>query len=334
MTPPLVSVLVPAFNAGPWIEQTLESAVHQTWPNVEVIVVDDGSRDDTLLRARKFESARVLVLSQVNQGAAAARNHAYTLAQGEFIQWLDADDLLAPNKIECQVKAALQGGVAGTLYTGAFGEFFVDTARARFKPTVLWQDVLPVDYLLRKFTTSAWFNPACWLVARDMAERAGPWDERLSFDDDGEYFARLVSKSSSVRFVPEARVYYRRANPSSLSRLVSERACESLMLSLQLCVAHLLDLEDSPRTRSACVRYLQSWVDSSDCLCPDSADRFARAQVLAQRLQGELRPQRLTWKYAPVQAVFGWAAARRARAGWAHWKLRAQLMAERRGLRS
>src|SRR5271166_5822373 len=96
---PLVSVLIPAFNAQAWIGDTLESAVSQTWPQKEIIVVNDGSTDQTLASVQRFESAGVRVITQENQGAAAARNKAFSLCQGDYVQWLDADDLLAPDKI-------------------------------------------------------------------------------------------------------------------------------------------------------------------------------------------------------------------------------------------
>src|SRR5262252_8996544 len=99
MVLPLVSILIPSFNAERWIRQTLESAVNQDYSHKEVILVDDGSTDRTLEIARTFESRVVRVIAQSNSGAPAARNRALAHAQGEYIQWLDADDLLAPSKI-------------------------------------------------------------------------------------------------------------------------------------------------------------------------------------------------------------------------------------------
>jgi glycosyltransferase involved in cell wall biosynthesis len=97
--PPLVSILVPAYNAARWIDATLASAAEQTWPRVETIVVDDGSRDETPARARAFAARHpgldLRIVSQPNAGASAARNHALRLARGDFIQFRDADDLLA-----------------------------------------------------------------------------------------------------------------------------------------------------------------------------------------------------------------------------------------------
>ena len=94
---PLVSVLVPAYNAEQWIAGTIRSALAQDWPRKEVVVVDDGSRDRTLAVAREFASREVAVITQENQGAAAARNRAFSVCQGDYIQWLDADDLLSPD---------------------------------------------------------------------------------------------------------------------------------------------------------------------------------------------------------------------------------------------
>src|SRR3954464_13410106 len=103
MTKPLVSILIPAFNAEEWIADSLRSAIAQTWPNKEIVVVDDGSKDRTAAIAREFAAQGVRVITQANQGAAAARNTAFSASTGAFIQWLDADDLLGPTKIAAQM---------------------------------------------------------------------------------------------------------------------------------------------------------------------------------------------------------------------------------------
>jgi len=103
---PLVSILIPAYNAERWIAETIRSALGQTWPNKEIIVVDDGSTDQTVRVAQQFASKSVSIVSQKNQGAAAARNKAFELCQGDYVQWLDADDLLSPDKIAYQMRAA------------------------------------------------------------------------------------------------------------------------------------------------------------------------------------------------------------------------------------
>ncbi len=113
---PLVSILIPAFNSEQWIADTIQSALGQTWPRKEIIIVDDGSTDQTLAIARRFASDVVSVTTQPNQGAAATRNKAFSLSHGDYIQWLDADDLLAPDKIAKQMEAVERCGSKRVLF--------------------------------------------------------------------------------------------------------------------------------------------------------------------------------------------------------------------------
>ena len=102
----LVSILIPCYNAEKWLKYTIASVLGQTWPNKEIIIVDDGSTDCSLQIAKQYESNIVKVISQKNKGGSAARNKAFEYAQGSYIQWLDSDDILAPDKIEYQMKEA------------------------------------------------------------------------------------------------------------------------------------------------------------------------------------------------------------------------------------
>src|SRR2546427_2427416 len=99
----LVSILIPVYNAEAFVAETIDSALNQTWPDKEIIVVDDGSSDNSREILKSFEPAGVRLVEQENRGASAARNRAFSEAQGEFIQYLDADDLLDENKIGRQI---------------------------------------------------------------------------------------------------------------------------------------------------------------------------------------------------------------------------------------
>src|SRR5712691_12184448 len=120
---PLVSILIPAFNARATIAETLASAIQQTWRRKEIIVVDDGSRDDTRTIVEAFAGDGVRVVTQDNQGAAAARNKALSLSSGDYLQWLDADDLLAPDKVAAQMQA-LECPNGRTVLSASWGYFF------------------------------------------------------------------------------------------------------------------------------------------------------------------------------------------------------------------
>jgi glycosyltransferase involved in cell wall biosynthesis len=318
----LVSILIPAYNAEKWIQDTIRSAINQTWPRKEIIVVDDGSLDNTLQIAKRFESTFVKVVTQPNMGASAARNRAMSLAQGDYIQWLDADDLLAPDKISQQLNSRFPHADERTLLSSGFGTFHYRPWKAKFIPNSLWQDMTPLEWITTKFEKNIWMNPAVWVVSRDLCEAAGPWDERLTLDDDGEYFCRVVAASRNVRFIPEARAYYRLANAHSLSRATSYKACESLLLSLSLSFSHLLSLENSQRTRDACLKYLAIWFHY---FYPEKKELVDKVRDLAHTLGGKIDGPTVPFKYRFLSRLFGWQIAKEAMTGVSDAKLLVRL---------
>jgi len=304
----LVSIIIPAYNVEGVIADTITSAMSQTWPKKEIIIVDDGSTDGTLAVAKTFESKLVKVVAQPNKGASAARNEGLRFAQGSYIQWLDADDLLTQDKVSRQLKFADRGQDGRVLLTSSFGTFYFCHQRSQINPTILWQDLSPVDWLINKFKGNVWMNPAVWLVSRKLTELAGPWDERLVRDNDGEYICRVVAASERVQFVGEAMSYYRVGNLGSLSTSTSDKTCESLVLALSLSVQYLLSLENSERTRSACLNLLQIWVPF---LYPDKEEWLRKMDVLASQLGGQLTPPEVSWKYSLINKCFGWKATKK-----------------------
>ncbi|MGA8088015.1 MAG: glycosyltransferase family A protein [Terracidiphilus sp.] len=305
---PLVSILVPAYNAEKWLADTLRSALAQTWDRKEIIVVDDGSNDQTLSVARSFESGILRVFTQAHQGAAATRNNALSISRGEFIQWLDADDLLSPNKIALQMEALEDTPNPRILLSGEWARFLYRPTKAEFTPTCLWSDLSNVEWLMRKMEQNASMQTATWLVSRELTEAAGPWDTRLLSDDDGEYFCRVLMASQGVCFVPGARVYYRYIGPQSLGYIgACDRKRDALWLSMKLNVDYLLSICDSQRARAACVRYLQNCIGA---FYPERPDLFTLAQLLASDLGGRLDAPRFPWKYRWIKRVFGWRVAR------------------------
>jgi glycosyltransferase involved in cell wall biosynthesis/peptidoglycan/xylan/chitin deacetylase (PgdA/CDA1 family) len=304
----LVSILIPAFNAQKWVADTLRSAIAQTWKRTEIIVVDDGSTDQTLAIARQFESDSVQVVTQKNAGAASARNTALALCKGEYIQWLDADDLLAPDKIARQMAELDQVESKHTLLSSEFGKFLHHWPGAEFVRTGLWEDLSPTEWLLRKMGDNLYMQTATWLVSRELSEASGPWNTHMLSDDDGEYFCRVLLKSDGTRFVPGAKVYYRGFRSNSLAYVgKSDRKRDALWLSMKLHIGYIRSLEDTPKVRGACLNYLQRNLIN---FYPERADIVKQAEQIAAELGGGLRPPQLSWKYAWIKATFGWEAAK------------------------
>jgi glycosyltransferase involved in cell wall biosynthesis len=300
---PMVSILIPAYNAEKWIFETLRSAVAQTWPNKEIIVVNDGSKDGTLQVVQQFNTDGVKVLTQENHGAAAARNQAYRLSKGSYIQWLDADDVLSTDKIARQMEVAETIQDRYTLLSSEWGTFLHRFYRAKFVPTQLWTDLSPAEWLFRKMSQKIYMQTSTWLVSRELTEAAGGWNTELGIDDDGEYFCRVLMASNGVRFVPGAKVYYRAVGPASLSYLgESNRKRDELWHSMKLHTKYLRSLEDTPRTRCACVTYLQNLLPD---FYPRRPDIVEEMQVLASDLDGQLETPRMKARHYWVVVLFG-----------------------------
>jgi glycosyltransferase involved in cell wall biosynthesis len=307
---PLVSILIPAYNAEEFVADAIRSAMEQTWGRKEIIVVDDGSTDRTAEVVREFSSKEIVFVSRENQGASAARNHAFMLSQGDYIQWLDADDLLAPDKIERQFAALRKGDDKRTLLSSSWGRFYYRSGATRFVPNSLWHDLTPVEWLLRKMGDHHYMQTATWLTSRELIEAAGSWDTRLHVDDDGEYFCRVIMASKCIRFAPEAKVYHRSSPASRVSYVgVSDRKRDALATSMKLHIQYLRSLEDSERVRLACLRYLQHFYVN---FYPERPDIMAELQALAEELGGRLAEPDLGWKYAWMKRILGFSAAKQA----------------------
>jgi glycosyltransferase involved in cell wall biosynthesis len=310
-TEPLVSILIPAYNAEGTIAETLRSALAQTWRNKEIIVVDDGSKDRTLEVARQFEPAGVKVVTQANQGAIAARNHAYAISSGKYIQWLDADDLLDSAKIARQMKAVCEGLGPYVLLSSAWGSFLHRPREAKFAPSSLWHDQSPVEWLIHKLGENSYMQTSTWLISRDLIDRVGPWDVRMLHDQDGEYFCRALTQSDGVHFVPDSLVYYRSPGVafSSLSYLGQSTAkIRAHWLAMRLQIQYLRSLEESDRTRKACLAFLQT---SLIYFYPEAPDILNEVRALASELGGEVREPELSWKYQWIRILFGWRRAKK-----------------------
>jgi glycosyltransferase involved in cell wall biosynthesis len=286
---PLVSILIPAYNAELYLSETLDSALAQTWNNTEIILVDDGSSDNTFIIAKSYEEKGVTVVAQnENRGQTAALNRCLAASKGEFIQYLDADDILEPEKIEMQVHRLLNEP-PGTLAIAPWARFYQnDISTAKFVPNDDWQDFEnPIDWLVACWTGHGTMPPTSWLYPRKVVDSVGLWHEDLTLNNDMEYFTRIVLASKKLVFCPEARWYYRSGNPS-LSGQRSEKALWSQYEVIRLSTERVLNVEDSDRTRYASACYWQYFVFMA---YPRSIDLLKSAEKKIHSLGGcDLKP--------------------------------------------
>jgi glycosyltransferase involved in cell wall biosynthesis len=306
MAEPLVSILIPCYNAERWVARTLEAALAQTWPRKEIIVVNNSSTDGSLEILKQYESAQVLVVTKENRGASAARNRAYSESQGEFIQYLDADDLLASDKIELQMRR-LMAARPEHVAAGAWGRFHHSIDEAVFVREPVWADMGAIDWLVTAWSGGWMMASHAWLTPRSVIEKAGGWDETPSPNDDGEFFARVLMHSQGVLFCTEARAYYRSGIPGSSSKIKSPEMLAAIYRSIEQSTGCLLELEDSARTRRACAAYFQRFIYDT---YPESPRLVRLAEERVEALGGSDYPlpvggrlhrlavQTLNWKNA------------------------------------
>ena len=303
----LVSILIPVHNAAQFLAQTLDSALAQSWPACEIIVVDDGSSDGSAALAEGYRKRGVRLIRQPNAGAAAARNTALRAASGAWIQWLDADDLLAPEKIALQMQIAQEESNPLRLYSSAWGTFYYRPHAARFVATPLWQNLQAADWLCYKLAGNVYMQTSTWLMSRHLADKIGPWNEALRIDDDGEYFCRALVASHGVRFVPEAKVYYRKLGGDSLSRMGrNDGKAHALWISMQEHMRHLRSLEVSERVQQACAAYL---VLSLLIFDPHYPEIVREVQQYAAELGVRLEAPARNLRFRVLASLFGHEAA-------------------------
>lgn len=304
-----VSIIIPAYNAEGFIADSIRSALNQTYSFKEIIVVDDGSGDRTSEIASQFEEKGVKVISQANKGASAARNRGYLESKGDFIQFLDADDILEQDKIEQQLRSIeTLADKSRIILSGKWGLFYNSRQDAIFEPNELWKDFSnPIDWLVTAWQNQQWFHPSVWLTSRKTIDEAGLWNESLSLHDDGEFFCRVLLKSKRILFCNNSISYYRKGLANSLSGKFSPSAVQSHFKICQLYENLLLAVEDSPRTRMACATNFRSFYFSH---FPGNKAIRISALKEAERLGGSNYKPTGTRVFLKLKPVLGWRLAK------------------------
>ena len=235
----LVSICIPTFNAEKYIEFTLKALLHQTYSNLEVIVVDDNSSDNTRGVIDSFCNDRVKVIVNSGKGASSARNLAFKHSSGSFVVFFDADDYVPQNFIETQLKTALRKD--GSVAISAWGRFTgFDLFSFKHDPFIVQSDLSFYDWIIKYWTFCRHTTPpGRVLIPRNVVEQSGLWNEALSLNDDFEFFTRIFSSSSDISYNKES-IFYYRSGIGGLSSKKTPDAYRSYFLSLKLSFDHVL----------------------------------------------------------------------------------------------
>jgi len=233
---PILSIVIPAYNAERTILETIASVQKQTFSDFELIVIDDGSSDQTLALLHSVADERLRIFSYKNGGVSVARNRGMSHASGEFIAFIDADDLWTPDKLELQLAALQQHPEAGVAYSWTSymeeqGKYFHTDEPITFEGNV------HAELLVSNFLSSG-SNP---LIRKQAIESVGEFDSTCAGCADWDYWLRLAARWPFV-VVPKHQILYRLSSSSMSSNsemmekhhlIVIERAFKSATLELQ-----------------------------------------------------------------------------------------------------
>ncbi|HFS66600.1 MAG TPA: glycosyltransferase family 2 protein [Flavobacteriia bacterium] len=257
-----VSILIPLYNSEEYIEETIKSCLNQTYSNIEIIIIDDGSTDIGLKIARDYENKyqNIIVETQKNSGAPAARNRAFSISTGDYIQYLDADDLLHPDKIYLQVEL-LQRYDSRAVAFGKYGYFQETINNIQWKELYVNKNYdCGKQFLIELWTSGKAVIPHSWLLPRILVEESRGWDETLIKNQDGEFFARIVFAASRIYFVKNSLSYYRTDNANSISKQVSKKALQSTLKSFDTYEKLMKDNLANPEVRNALVSIYSQFI--------------------------------------------------------------------------
>lgn len=254
----LVSILIPLYNSEKYISETIDSCLNQIYENIEIIIVDDGSTDNSLTIVKEYEKRykNIKVYTQKNSGAQKARNLAFEKSKGLYIQYLDADDLLSQDKISTQIALAKEHGNMN-VYTTKFIRFEENIDEVQYIRREIDRSFdSGIDWLVSSWSGSGMGQTSIWLTPRELIERAGSWDESLSKNQDGEFFCRVLINTDKVIYSDSAIVYYRSSGDGSISKQMTLKAARATLTTYKLYEKHTVMIRSSELQKAMAYNYL------------------------------------------------------------------------------
>jgi glycosyltransferase involved in cell wall biosynthesis len=271
--------------------------------------VDDGSTDGTADFLKALTDKRIRYLVQDNKGAAAARNAAYRISSGDYIKFLDADDLLSADCIESQVRRIVNE--PGSVASGQWGRFFAaDASDFTLAPEKIWKDMEAVEWIVASLIESGsnMVQPGIFLIPRPITEKAGPWNENLSLVDDFEYMTRVLCLTNRLLFCEEAVLFYRSGLLTNLSAKKSGAHMKSAYLAVHLATRVILERRSDERSRLACANAYQRWAYQ---FYPRYPYLCIEAEKEIKKLGGSTIDMGGSKMYLLLCRIIGWKLAKR-----------------------
>ncbi len=303
---PLVSICVPLYNAEIYIADTIRKLQQQTYPNIEIVIVDDHSTDGSLAVAKAFESESVRIYTNPKKGGNSARNYAFEMSRGEYVKFLDADDYCSDNLIKAQMERMLADGGRDTLIFSPVRMLHPNDVMLDL-PRSLDVDHRPgIELVYSILEGKGWQCPHCHLMSRDLVIKSGGWDESVIKNQDGEFFARVAAVADCALSVPKEYAIWRQTGVGVSTKL-SVEAHRSVLRTFETISTMLLEYRDDKRMRELCGDRLGLYVYVNYPSCKDVMPEIYRQfDLLGEPFK--LPPRNVL---SLLSAIFGWKIALR-----------------------
>ena len=254
----MISICIPAYNCAKYIKETIESLLKQSYTDIEIIIINDGSTDNTLSIIKNVIDDRIIIIDVQNGGAAKARNIAFNHSKGHFIVFFDADDLICEHFLKNQLNTIK--GLPTTIAVSQWARFYDDNL---LKAQLISNPAYSMN--LQTWVEEYWYqvkpmtNPGRFLIPREIIKKAGLWNESLSLNDDMEFFTRIFAHSTTLIFNNLSTMYYR-SGINGLSGNMGSKAYRSLYKSIKMSTDLVLEKYHTQLVKQACANLWQNFI--------------------------------------------------------------------------
>lgn len=214
---PMISVIIPCYNQGKYVDQAVQSVLNQTYQNFEIIIINDGSTDPfTNELLKNYKSNKTKVYKTKNHGLASTRNYGFTLSKGEFIQFLDSDDFLDPNKFKAQLGIFNRYKDIEVSYTN-YKYYYEETEEYSESKMENLIGKKPFEDFVYRWQRGVSIPIHCAMFKREIFNQAGPFVSGFNAIEDWLMWVDIASKGCKFKFLNKDYAFYR-IQPDSMTR--------------------------------------------------------------------------------------------------------------------
>lgn len=301
---PSVSILIPLYNAEAYIADTIERCLNQSYKDIEIIIVDDHSTDNSLSVAQQFECNNIHIFENPKKGGNSARNYAFQMSKGEYVKFLDADDYFSSEMLKKQVERLMKDGTDNSVVFSPVRMLYEDGHWLNPPRSIDFDHEPAIELLLDIWRGKGWHCPHCHLMHRNLVEKAGLWDENVIKNQDGEFFARVYAVADKALSVSDEYAVWRQFD-TGVHAVMKPEAIKSALYT-QLTIGKLiLDYQDDVEVKAMIGRSIGFFVYGNwPHIKPFLPDVHAICSELKIRM---LLPERKKLKLLTL--LFGWKRA-------------------------